>query len=220
MRISAQVYLRWADVVLKQRQRTATDLEKDFCDGVNLCHLLEILTGQTIAGFPAKKNTTENVALALNFLADSVGFKSYGINVQDLEVSAAADETRRAQGPGVLQGPGFCRVQGSAGCAGRVGPTGGDPLRARVAIGRARDRLPTPLHTACVALSRSQDPAAVLTVHGKLGRRIPPERQQARPARHSLPAHQPLPSHADAVTRRRCVAHARLVCPEHRASSA
>ena len=63
-----------------------TALEKDFCDGANLCHLLELVTGQSVPGFPSKKSSTENVALALDFLANTVGFKSYGINVQDIEV--------------------------------------------------------------------------------------------------------------------------------------
>ena len=85
--------------MLKQRGRSVTALDKDFCDGVNLCHLLELVTGQSVPGFPSKKSSTENVALALDFLANTVGFKSYGINVQDIEVRICGPP-RRGRWPG------------------------------------------------------------------------------------------------------------------------
>ena len=81
-----QLYIRWANFVLQQRQRAVDNLEGDFADGVNLCHLLEILADKPIAGFPVKMNPAANISLALDFLANAIGFKSYGINVTDIEV--------------------------------------------------------------------------------------------------------------------------------------
>lgn len=84
-----QAFVRWVNHTLQERERSIADLETGFTDGVNLCHLLEVVSGKRL-GFHANPNNnikcTENVSIALEFLSRHLGFKSYGLNAQDVEV--------------------------------------------------------------------------------------------------------------------------------------
>ena len=65
------------------------NLDEDFSDGVNLCHLVEIITSKPL-GFNKQPNNTikrtENISLAVERVSHELGFKLYGLSVQDIEV--------------------------------------------------------------------------------------------------------------------------------------
>lgn len=87
-KLAERAFLRWVNWELKSRGRSVSNLGPDFCDGVNLCHLLEIISGSKL-GFHANPTTqikrTENVHIALEYLSHKMGFKSYGLNAADIE---------------------------------------------------------------------------------------------------------------------------------------
>jgi len=86
--IQQNAFTRWCNDHLKQRGYHIKDLKTDFCDGILLCNLLEIISGGKSVGkynknprVPMQKY--ENTSLAMKFIA-SEGIKTVNISNDDI----------------------------------------------------------------------------------------------------------------------------------------
>ena len=71
-RIQQNTFTRWANEHLKSVQKNIGSLETDFCDGLRLIALVEVLSGKKLPKYNKRPNfrsqKLENVSVALNFL--------------------------------------------------------------------------------------------------------------------------------------------------------
>ena len=71
-RIQQNTFTRWANEHLKSVQKQIGSLETDFCDGLRLIALVEVLSGKKLPKYNKRPNfrsqKLENVSVALNFL--------------------------------------------------------------------------------------------------------------------------------------------------------
>ena len=78
--LKIQTFCGWVNMHLSKRDMRVNDLEKDFCDGVKLIALLEILNDKKIEGRyyknpKSKPYMIDNVHFALNIITDVFGVK-------------------------------------------------------------------------------------------------------------------------------------------------
>ena len=76
---------------LSTRQLTVNNLDEDFCDGVKLIALLEILHGKPIEGRyyrnpKSKPYKIDNVNFALNFITDNLKIKLISCSAEGLSL--------------------------------------------------------------------------------------------------------------------------------------
>lgn len=83
-----QTFTAWCNSHLRKIGVQIKDIDKDFCDGINLLRLLEIISGEKLP--PAEKrgkmrvHKIANVGKALNFIAEK-GVKLAGIGAEGEE---------------------------------------------------------------------------------------------------------------------------------------
>jgi len=85
--VQQRTFTRWCNSFLVERMTKIEDFEVDFDDGVKLCQLVEIISGQKLGtykkGAKMRAQKLENVSLALKFL-QSQGIKLVGIGPEDV----------------------------------------------------------------------------------------------------------------------------------------
>jgi len=83
----ARAFTRWTNAKLAPRNMTIETLTTDFCDGIALINLLEVLSGKSLGRYNKKPSMKvqkmENVTLALNFLKKE-GVKLVNIGAEDI----------------------------------------------------------------------------------------------------------------------------------------
>uniref|UniRef100_A0A6B2KWK3 DH domain-containing protein n=1 Tax=Arcella intermedia TaxID=1963864 RepID=A0A6B2KWK3_9EUKA len=80
--------LSWVNIILSSRDRQVSDLSKDLSDGVNLIHLVEIISGQTLSRYNKNprfmQQKIENITSALTLIEKSLEITCYGINPKEI----------------------------------------------------------------------------------------------------------------------------------------
>ncbi|BFZ08117.1 hypothetical protein BsWGS_11156 [Bradybaena similaris] len=86
--IQKNTFSRWANEHLKTVNKTLTDLEADFSDGLRLVALVEVLSGKKFKHVNRKPNfrtqKLENVTMVLKFLEEDEGIKIVNIDSTDI----------------------------------------------------------------------------------------------------------------------------------------
>merc|ERR1712137_796935 len=87
--VQKKTFCGWVNMHLAKKDMRVNDLEKDFCDGVKLIALLEILNGKKIEGRyyknpKSKPYMIDNVHFALNIITDVFGVKLIQCSPEDI----------------------------------------------------------------------------------------------------------------------------------------
>ncbi|PVD25204.1 hypothetical protein C0Q70_15702 [Pomacea canaliculata] len=81
--IQKNTFTRWANEHLKTVNKNISDLEGDFCDGLRLIALVEVLSGKKFKHVNKRPNfrtqKLENVTLVLKFLEEDEGIRIVNI---------------------------------------------------------------------------------------------------------------------------------------------
>lgn len=77
-----QVFTNWTNLHLNKREKSITDLQTDFSDGVLLCLLMEVLSGKQMKtkckpGVTNRLQKVQNINISLQFIAEE-GIKLVG----------------------------------------------------------------------------------------------------------------------------------------------
>ncbi|XP_025106448.1 filamin-A-like isoform X4 [Pomacea canaliculata] len=86
--IQKNTFTRWANEHLKTVNKNISDLEGDFCDGLRLIALVEVLSGKKFKHVNKRPNfrtqKLENVTLVLKFLEEDEGIRIVNIDSSDI----------------------------------------------------------------------------------------------------------------------------------------
>lgn len=85
--VQSKAFTRWSNQFLSERRMKIEDINKDFSDGVKLCHLLEIISSKSLGKFNQKPSMRyhylENTGLAVRFIKNE-GLQLVGIGPEDV----------------------------------------------------------------------------------------------------------------------------------------
>lgn len=89
------VVCRWANEHLKTVNKAITDISLDFCDGIRLVALVEVLSGKRIPTYnkrpKVRAQQLENINISLRFLTNEeklkiVNIGKYNFKMNDLKI--------------------------------------------------------------------------------------------------------------------------------------
>ncbi|XP_065186385.1 alpha-actinin-2-like isoform X1 [Sycon ciliatum] len=84
----SQTFLRWVNYKLKQCSKHVSSLQEDFRDGVNLCALLEVLSGVALEykeTCQLRGERMNNILTALSFMSERAGINTLGWDGDEVE---------------------------------------------------------------------------------------------------------------------------------------